>query len=131
MQVLLVSHNGFASGLKKAAEFIIGEQDQIFVAEMKEAGIEQFENDVRNVIQAFDVKEKILLLSDIPAGSPGTTALNILTDLGYETNFVSGINLAFLLELCLSKDVNRAIESGKSSLAEIVADCNDEEDEEF
>lgn len=42
MNILLVSHHGVAGGLKKAVDMITGEQEELSIIELTEAGVRGF-----------------------------------------------------------------------------------------
>lgn len=119
MQVLFVSHDGLASGMKKGLEFIAGKNNEISVVELNKKGIEDFKDRILKVINEFKKGEKIILLSDIPAGSPGTTAYEFLLKKGFKVKYIAGVNLPFLIQFALSKDVNEALKEGKNNLKDM------------
>jgi mannose/fructose-specific phosphotransferase system component IIA len=77
----------------------------------------------------------MLIVCDIPAGSHGTTAYEVLAQTNLEVEMVSGMNLAMLLELVLMREgkefqqlLTDGIKAGKESIDRM--DFSDEEVEE-
>jgi PTS system mannose-specific IIA component len=77
----------------------------------------------------------MLIVCDIPAGSPGTTAYEVLAQTNLEVEMVSGMNLEMLLELVLMREgkefqqlLTDGIKAGKESIDRM--DFSDEEVEE-
>lgn len=129
MKLLLVSHKGLASGMLTAAKFVAGDIAEADVLEMGDAGLLEFQKELDTLIQTYSKDIPILLVSDIPAGSAGNTAFAKLKTCGFDITYVSGMNLAFLLEFLLSGDLAQALNSGHAALQIMGADGQiDDED---
>lgn len=129
MQIVLVSHTGVASGMIEAVSFIIG-KSAAFYAELDEHGIEKFKSNVIKIVSELDKKDDVILVSDIPAGSPGNTAFSILESNGLNVKYISGMNLGMLLELFLGKNVEKSIAAGVESIKVFEEEFNETESEE-
>ncbi len=46
----------------------------------------------------------MIIVCDIPSGSPGTNAYDILVQTGMEVEMLSGMNLAMLLDMILMRE---------------------------
>ncbi|WP_462400089.1 PTS sugar transporter subunit IIA domain-containing protein [Lacticaseibacillus pantheris] len=132
MQLLMVSHKGLASGMLSAAQFVAGDVVKADVLEMDDAGLADYQTRLAQVLNSYTQSEPVTLLSDIPAGSAGSAAYAALQSGGFNVTYVSGINLAFLLEFVLSGDLEQAVQAGKQALA-IVSDTGNDgvDDEDF
>ncbi|MFC6295872.1 PTS sugar transporter subunit IIA [Lactiplantibacillus daoliensis] len=130
MQLILVSHPGVASGMQKAANFIAGTTGNSVCVELDEHGIEDFKQRVKTVIDQLDKREPVRLISDIPAGSPGNTALALLKQQDFNVDYLSGMNLGMILDLILSESVDSALAAGKSSIQQFDEDTGPETEEE-
>lgn len=132
MKILLVSHKGFASGLKKATEFILDKETSISFLELDERGIETFKNELNSLISKGLFNEKTLLLSDIPAGSPGANAYDVLVDSNVDVHYISGMNLAMVLDAYLSDSDETILNSAKESIKDfLVKDETSVNDDDF
>lgn len=134
--ILLVSHARLAHGMKTAIEFVAGEQENLFSLGLEEAGVASFRTELEKMIAGIsDEITQMLIVCDIPAGSPGTTAYEVLAQTNLEVEMVSGMNLAMLLELVLMREgkefqqlLTDGIKAGKESIDRM--DFSDEEVEE-
>ena len=134
-RIILVSHFGLATGMKTALEFIVGEQPNLYAVELDEQGIEKFKEKFSE-LKKEQFEGTTIIVSDIPAGSPGATAYSVLKENG-DVRLLSGMNLPLLLELALSgmtKPIEQllpeSIESAKETIQDYTIDSEDESDEE-
>lgn len=130
MQLILVSHPGVASGMQKAAKFIAGTTGNSVCVEIDEHGIEDFKKRLSAEINQLDKHELVRLISDIPAGSPGNTALALLKRQNFEVDYLTGMNLGMILDLILSDSVDSALTAGKNSIKRFDEDIEPESEEE-
>jgi mannose/fructose-specific phosphotransferase system component IIA len=77
----------------------------------------------------------MIIVCDIPSGSPGTNAYDILVQTGMEVEMLSGMNLAMLLDMILMREgkelqqlIADGIKAGKESIVRM--DFSEEEDDE-
>ncbi|WP_367365549.1 PTS sugar transporter subunit IIA [Pediococcus parvulus] len=131
MKIIMVSHQGFASGVLSAAKFIVGDLPKIESVELDDRGISTFRSEFQKIMKQISLSEKIVLLSDIPAGSPGNSAFELLTEAGFDTTYLSGCNLPMVLDLVLSNNIDSALKAGKGGLVDVTAipETNDEDDD--
>ncbi|MGM0113215.1 PTS sugar transporter subunit IIA [Enterococcus sp. DIV0187] len=134
--VLLVSHSKLAHGMKAAIEFVAGEQKNLFSLGLEETGIAPYRAELENLVANLseDIKQMIIVC-DIPAGSPGTNAYDILTQTDLDIEMLSGMNLAMLLDMILMREgkefhqlIADGIKAGKESIDRM--DFSEDEDEE-
>lgn len=103
--VLLVSHSGLAEGMKQAAEFIIGEQKNFYAIGLYEEGIEPYRQRISNIVTGLKHEaSEIIIISDIPAGSPGINAFLAASRSEIKVRLISGMNLALILDILLTRD---------------------------
>ena len=79
--------------------------------------------------------KQMIIVCDIPPGSPGTNAYDILVQTGMEVEMLSGMNLAMLLDMILMREgkefqqlIADGIKAGKESIVRM--DFSEEEDDE-
>lgn len=134
--VLLVSHSKLADGMKSAIEFVAGEQKNLFSLGLEEAGIASYRAELKNIVAnlSTDIKQ-LIIVCDIPAGSPGANAYDVLTQTDLDIEMLSGMNLAMLLDLILMREgkefqqlITDGIKAGKESIDRM--DFSEDEDEE-
>lgn len=135
-RIILVSHLGLATGMKKALEFIVGEQPQLHAVELDEEGIEHFKKKLSLLPNDSQFKSTIIV-SDIPSGSPGATAYSYFAESG-DVRLVSGMNLPLVLDLVLSSELKQtedlltdAITSAKETIQDYTIHSNGETEDDF
>lgn len=132
MKIILVSHQGYASGMLSAAKFIIGDLPKIDYLELDNRGIAAFRQEFKKILQGILPSEKVILLSDIPSGSPGNTAFELLMDNNLDVTYLSGCNLPMILDLILTKNFESALKSGRDGLINLTSVSEkDNESEDF
>jgi len=131
INLILISHGTLASGLREAAEMILGDQSQLEVFGVFPGNtVESFSEKIEKAIQQFHDPENTLILSDIPCGTPANTALMMV--MKHHVHALSGCNLPLLIEvLSLRTEVGMeellktACESGRAGIVnaeEIIAE---------
>lgn len=136
VRIILVSHLGLASGMKKAVEFIVGKQENLYTLEMNEEGAEVFRSNVKYFLEQKETDT--IIVSDIPSGSPGSIAYSLLFEQNMNTHLISGMNLPLIIELVLSrefKEVNQlivdAIDSSQKTIKNLTITSSQESEDEF
>ncbi|MCI1880606.1 MAG: hypothetical protein LKI94_00265 [Sporolactobacillus sp.] len=117
-KIILVSHDGLAEGIKQAVEFIAGKQENILSLSMKSKGLEDYKKRFNLMMRRISVDDDLLLISDIPSGSPGTYGYALALKHTQKVTYLSGMNLPMVLELALSPDLGyeHALQSAKESI---------------
>ncbi|ALS00512.1 hypothetical protein ATZ33_03735 [Enterococcus silesiacus] len=135
-RIILVSHLGLATGMKKALEFIVGEQSQLHAVELDEAGIEHFKKKL-TLLPNDGQCDSTILVSDIPSGSPGATAYSYFAESG-DVRLLSGMNLPLVLDLVLSSAIKPteqlipdAITAAKETIQEYTIHSTGETEDDF
>lgn len=99
--MVLVTHKGFASGIRSSLCLIIGDAATIKVVEVDvDDAIDFVCEQLEGAINQFPAKDIVLLITDIPGGSPTQAALRIASS-HLNVICVTGLNLGMLLELSL------------------------------
>lgn len=144
MEILLLSHHGIASGMKRAANMIVGESaNDIATIELTaEDGVEVFTKQVEDYITQWLVNGKIgVIFSDIKGGTPFNKAEMLLSKHGLnaQAKVICGMNLAMIVD-CLfkeipewnMKEVEDILTTGKDSIScmDLVAHTDNESEDE-
>lgn len=109
MEILLISHDGAASGMKRAAKLIAGDAaDAIHTIELTaEAGVEAFTQELKSdLVQRFSDGRMGVIFADLMGGTPFNRAEMLLSEYGWKDRIkvISGLNLSMVLT-CLFEDI--------------------------
>lgn len=108
MKILLGSHGRLASGIKTSIEILMGESSArnltIIDAYIDSSNIDL---QLKDFFDQVDEKEQVLMLSDLYGGSVNQKMYLYLNR--KNTYLVSGVNLAFVLEICMLEQVDNEI----------------------
>lgn len=136
--VVLVSHGEFAEGLANALMMLAGQKEEVIAVGLKDGKTaDEFAVQFEKAIQPITERDEIILLGDLIGGSPLTTAMNVMNDLGMgtQTVVIGGMNLPLALTTVLMKDafdketlVEQVLQEAQSALKEFKIEV-DEEDE--
>ncbi len=105
--VVLVSHGTFAQGLQSAVLMMSGKRDDVLSTSLEDGmGTNDFAFRFKEIIKPINQNDEILLFSDILSGSPFTTSIEILNELGLfaKTTVFAGMNMPMVLTAVLMKD---------------------------
>ncbi|WP_330972929.1 hypothetical protein [Olsenella sp. YH-ols2221] len=99
--IVLVTHKGFATGIRSALRLIIGDASTIKIVEVDvDDAMDSVCERLESAVNQFPTEETVLLITDIPGGSPTQAALK-LNPLHPNIICITGLNLGMLLELAL------------------------------
>lgn len=109
MKMLLISHQGAASGMKAAAKLIAGDMaDSIAAIELTaDAGIEAFTQELDAYLSGWkDTQESAVIFADLKGGTPYNKAEILLAQYGMKdrVKVISGMNLTMVVE-CLFQEI--------------------------
>jgi PTS system N-acetylgalactosamine-specific IIA component len=138
--LLLVSHGGFAEGLKTSlAMFAEDKMDQVIAVGLKNGKtVDDFAQDFRQVISGLTAEDSVIVLADIVGGSPLTTACSVLDELGKldDAVILGGMNLPMAITSAVMKDmlegdafVQAVLPEAQAALQEFKIASDDEEDD--
>lgn len=115
MEILLISHDGIASGARKSTELILGPQRNLHVIELTAAvGVGGFGAEfIQFISSKIEKNQNILIISDLKNGSPYNTAASFImsNNLADKVSLLTGMNLNMVLEtIMLDCDIATADE---------------------
>lgn len=102
MKIVLVSHGPLASGILASAKMLVGELDNVSEIELHEEDLAETFG-LRLSEEVDNVDEEILILTDIPGGTPCNQSLLIYSKHA-NIEVISGMNLPMVLDAYLKKD---------------------------
>lgn len=106
--LILVSHGGFAEGLKTSlAMFAEDKIDQVIATGLKNGQtVDFFAKDFRQAISHLSEGDQVVVLADIVGGSPLTTALSVLEERNLldTATVLGGMNLPMAVTSLVMKD---------------------------
>ena len=139
--LLLVSHGGFAEGLKTSLAMFAGDKmDQVIATGLANGKtVDDFAQDFRQAISGLTENDSVVVLADIVGGSPLTTALGVLEEKGLLSSAIvlGGMNLPMAITSAVMKDmlegedfVNAVLPEAQTALQEFKVASNDDDDED-
>lgn len=138
--LLLVSHGGFAEGLKTSLAMFAGDKmDQVIAIGLKDGKtVDDFAKDFRQAISGLTAEYSVVVLADIVGGSPLTTACSVLDEVGKldDAIVLGGMNLPMAITSAVMKDmlegdafVQAVLPEAQAALQEFKIVSDDEEDD--
>ena len=138
--LLLVSHGGFAEGLKTSLAMFAGDKmDQVIAIGLKDGKtVDDFAKDFRQAISGLTAEDSVVVLADIVGGSPLTTACSVLDEVGKldDAIVLGGMNLPMAITSAVMKDmlegdafVQAVLPEAQVALQEFKIASDDEEDD--
>jgi PTS system N-acetylgalactosamine-specific IIA component len=138
--LLLVSHGGFAEGLKTSLAMFAGDKmDQVIAIGLKDGKtVDDFAKDFRQAISGLTAEDSVIVLADIVGGSQLTTACSVLDELGKldDAVILGGMNLPMAITSAVMKDmlegdafVQAVLPEAQAALQEFKIVSDDEEDD--
>lgn len=107
--LILVSHGGFAAGLKTSlAMFAADKMDHVIAVGLENGKtVDDFDQDFRQAISGLTENDSVVVLADIIGGSPLTTALGVLEEkaLLHTAVVLGGMNLPMAITSAVMKDL--------------------------
>ncbi len=106
--LVMVSHGKLADGLHNALGMLVGKDR----TDIRSAGLEDgmgadvYEENLRKLLADVRPDDQVVLLGDLIGGSPLTTAIGVISDMGLlpATVIIGGMNLPAALNAALNKD---------------------------
>lgn len=139
--LVLVSHGGFAEGLKTSLAMFAGDKvDQVIAVGLQNGkSVDDFAIDFKAAMAPLKEDDSVVVLADIVGGSPLTTACGVLEELGkLDTAVVlGGMNLPMALTSVVMKDalegddfVAAVLPEAQAALQEFKVTSDDADDED-
>lgn len=134
--VCLVSHGNLAEGLHDTLTMFMGNCEGVMHMTLKQGeAVDQFQVRCTEMLKTLGEEDEVIVLADLIGGSPLTTFLNALSDLGKTPLIVlGGMNLAMALNALLNKDQEAAIirdvclREAADAIKEFVLSTDEDED---
>lgn len=102
--ILVSGHINFASGMKSAVEAIVGEQDNVeFIDFLPTISTEELEEIMISSINRIDKGQGVLILTDVPGGTPCNRAVSIMMN-RENVKVIAGTNLPMITNACFERD---------------------------
>ncbi len=96
--VLVITHGDVGGELLKAAETIVGKQDNVLALGLTIVeGVESFQKKIAVAMTELSGKEGVLVLVDMMGGTPANAALRQLHNPALVFDLVTGINLPMMV----------------------------------
>ena len=122
--VLLLTHGELAKGYWHTSKMILNmDESKLDVLCLKEGeSPEEFEGRIEENLEKYHQNKKIVILLDIPGGTPANVALRFMSD---SRKLIAGTNLVIAMEVMMEKlnhtpwenlDLDQIIEDGKNSI---------------
>ena len=139
--LVLVSHGGFAEGLKTSLAMFAGDKmDQVIAVGLQNGkSVDDFAIDFKAAMAPLKEDDSVVVLADFVGGSPLTTACGVLEELGkLDTAVVlGGMNLPMALTSVVMKDalegadfVAAVLPEAQAALQEFKVTSDDADDED-
>ena len=141
--LVLVSHGGFAQGLKTSlAMFAADKMDQVIAVGLENGqSVDEFALVFREAVSGLTADDSVVVLADIVGGSPLTTALGVLEEKGLlqTATVLGGMNLPMAITSAVMKDmlegpdlVSAFLPEAQAALQEFkVVQTEEEEDDDI
>lgn len=134
--VCLVSHGNLAEGLHDTLTMFMGNCEGVMHMTLKQGeAVDQFQVRCTEMLKTLGEEDEVIVLADLIGGSPLTTFLNALSDLGKTPLIVlGGMNLAMALNALLNKDQEASIirdvclQEAADAIKEFVLSTDEDED---
>lgn len=98
---IVVTHAGFAEGIKEAVEMIAGKQECFEAIGLREGGgMEQLLDEIRKTAEEMSC-EKIWIFCDMFGATPSNVSCVLAVQNDY--NVITGVNLPLLLEFVMGR----------------------------
>ncbi|WP_375748489.1 PTS galactosamine/N-acetylgalactosamine transporter subunit IIA [Vibrio sp. HN007] len=116
LTVILSGHGGFATGLEKAINQIIGEQEQFRAIDFPpEATTPELEQSMRTALTELHSDDGVVFMTDLLGGTPFRSA-SLLSQEHDNMEVIAGTNLQMAAEMLLDRDDLTAREFVKQAL---------------
>lgn len=141
--LILVSHGGFAAGLKTSLAMFAGDKiEQVIAVGLKnDETVARFSDDVREALKFLKPEDSVVVLADIVGGSPLTTLCSVLDEMGKldDAIILGGMNLPMAITTAVMKDslekdalVQAVLPEAKAAVQQFsAAETEDEDDDEI
>src|SRR5690554_7088286 len=120
--IVVVGHGEFSTGLKNAAEMILGEQENLEAVPLLPT--DSPESYLEKLKEATNLYDELVILADLKGGTPGNLASFVVKD--KKCRCITGANLPMLLEMVgsrfsgigIEEAISAAIKAGNTGIYE-------------
>ena len=116
--LIVTGHGHFGTGLTTSVELVAGAQENYVAVDFDGQGTEKLENDLRAAMESLKDCSAILVLSDLPGGSPMKTSVEVGMGLGLNVRVIAGTNLPMLMATCLMRGFMDDVDTLAASVLE-------------
>ncbi len=125
-RVVVMGHGGYAEGVKKNLEMIVGLSETMYFIDLtKEDDLASFKNKVDDLLKNFHDDDEVLFVCDLLGASPFRVAAELSVSKPGKYFTLAGLNTMALLELSMIEDsdlsieelANRAVETTKTAVS--------------
>ena len=113
--VVVATHGRLAEEMIRTAEAVVGRIEKVRAVSVNAAAADM-RGELKEAIREMDSGEGVLLLTDLPGGSPTNLCLSFIEERKVEV--VTGVNLPMLLKLTGLRAAGKPIVQLASELAE-------------
>ena len=128
--ILLVSHGSVASSMIKSSGMLLGYREGIYAVEIDAyTVVDNLKKQLRAAITELLKKGKVVVLTDIPIGTPFNVVISLMEEL--DVIHFTGMNLPLVTELLLlrrenlqnEEDCRRALERARAKMFDVNEFC--------
>ena len=128
ISILLITHGGFGGELIEAVSEIMGRREGVdFFTVPRGSKLDKIKDDLSRRVQAALSDSQVLILTDIPGGTPTNIALPFLSDKNVE--ILTGVNMPMLLTSIHRRssvgDVRELAETVSDAARKSITDCRE------
>lgn len=121
--LVLVTHGALADEFKSALEHVVGPQEQVeTICIGPEDDMELRRNDIIKAVDAADIGDGAIILTDMFGGTPSNLAISVMQNRDIEV--IAGVNLPMLVKLArvradlpIKEAVRVAAEAGRKYIS--------------
>lgn len=127
-----MGHGTIADGMKEAAEMIVGPQQGFgSLGLLPGDSLETYAHKLEEAVSEFENSNEVLIMADLPGGTPSNAALMLSLKLG--VTCLAGSNLPLVLEILTCRDhmtidelCQKSVPLAQSSIRNLTAELNSE-----
>ena len=133
--ILILTHGPLAQAYKNTLQMFTSNMQGVYALGLDETGVENFREELKEVLKNISSDKELLVLCDLFGGSPFNIATQELDALSHKVEIVAGVNLPLLVEAsiyrenCLQENIEQLKNSAKQSIMQI-SDVNISEEDE-
>lgn len=115
--LIVTGHGHFGTGLTTSVELVAGPQENYVPVDFDGQGTEKLEKDLNAAFETLKDCSGILVLSDLPGGSPMKTSVELSVAMP-NVRVIAGTNLPMLMATCLMRGFMDDVDTLANSVIE-------------